>query len=79
MASVAFVPGLWEDPQVFETVQEQLEASNIPMLATSFVSTGKSSPNNPTMHDGVKAVRSQIEWLVNEEKDMLLVLHSAGR
>ena len=78
MATVVFVPGFWEGPEVFAAVQQALKATSIHTVTASLVSTGRSSPNNPTMHDDVAAVRSLVESLLHEQKEVILVLHSAA-
>ena len=81
--TILFVPGLWEGPTVFESVAGLLQtggrAEGLSTEIASLVSTGKTSPGNPTMKDDVAAVHTHLKSLIEEAgKEVLLVVHSAG-
>jgi pimeloyl-ACP methyl ester carboxylesterase len=77
--TILFVPGLWEGPSVFTTVIHSLHTLSYPTQTISLPSTGSNSPGNPTMRDDEATVRSVLQKLiVEEEKDVMMVMHSAG-
>jgi hypothetical protein len=76
--TIIFVPGLWEGPTVFEKVTSILQSQGYTTQAASLVSTGTTSPGNPTMNDDIANIRSTISKVVEAEQEVLLVLHSAG-
>lgn len=77
-SSIVFVPGFWEGPEVFSSVASTLESLGYAVTIAKLVSTGTSSPGNPTFGDDVRGVRQAIEPLVDAEKEVVLVMHSAG-
>jgi pimeloyl-ACP methyl ester carboxylesterase len=78
MPTIVFVPGLWEGPMVYSQVESSLKALGYPTHLCSLLSTGTKSPGNPSMKDDIEAIRSDLLRLVEEGKDLVLVLHSAG-
>ena len=76
--TIAIVPGLWEGPTVFDNVASQLKAAGFETTIAVLPSTGTKSPGNPGLKDDVAAVRKHIRGHVDQDKDVLLVLHSAG-
>ncbi|KAL8760292.1 MAG: hypothetical protein Q9184_003387 [Pyrenodesmia sp. 2 TL-2023] len=76
---IFLIPGFWEGPSVYDSVLHSLQTHHYPVQTIPLPSTGQASPNNPSMRDDVAAIRSVIASLVEEEeKEVLLVLHSAG-
>ena len=76
---ILLIPGFWEGTSVFDVVITSLRAHGYNAQAIPLSSTGHASPNNPSMKDDVAEIRSVIAPLVErEEKDVVLVLHSAG-
>lgn len=76
---ILLVPGFWEGTSIYDAVITSLQAHGYTAQAIPLSSTGHASPNNPSMKDDVACIRSVIAPLVEqEEKDVLLVLHSAG-
>ncbi|KAL8917845.1 MAG: hypothetical protein Q9172_005667 [Xanthocarpia lactea] len=76
---VVLIPGFWEGPSVYDAVVSSLKAHSYSAQTIPLCSTGQPSPNNPSMKDDVAVFRSVIAPLVEkEEKDVLLILHSAG-
>lgn len=76
---VVFVPGFWEGISAFDSVSIELKTVHgYSTAAVPLASTGTASPGNPTLKDDVRGIRSAIEPLVQDGKELLLVLHSAG-
>ncbi|MCJ1309511.1 hypothetical protein MMC25_003171 [Agyrium rufum] len=77
--TIVFVPGLWEGSSVFFSLATTLQQEGYEAVTAELVSSGTSSPGNPSLHDDVAAIRKVIAPLIEiEGKDVLLVLHSAG-
>ncbi|KFZ04267.1 hypothetical protein V501_09207, partial [Pseudogymnoascus sp. VKM F-4519 (FW-2642)] len=76
--TILLVPGLWEGPTVFAQVSTLLEYSGYSTQTASLPSTGSLSPGNPNMNDDILSIRVVISQLVQSNKEVLLVLHSAG-
>ncbi|TVY48645.1 hypothetical protein LOCC1_G003961 [Lachnellula occidentalis] len=75
--TILFVPGYWEGPATFEHVISLLVSQGYPTEITELVSTGTTSPGNPSMLDDIAAIRLEVQKLVQEEeKDVILVVHS---
>jgi pimeloyl-ACP methyl ester carboxylesterase len=77
--TIVFVPGIWEGPTVFTSLSTTLQALGYPTETATIPSTGTSSPGNPSMRDDEQAIRYIVKRLViDEEKTVILVCHSAG-
>src|SRR5277367_2723445 len=78
--TIVFVPGLWEGPTVFASLANTLESPlhNYPTLSITLPNTGKVSPDNGTLQGDVRGIRKQMEPLIEAEKEIILVMHSAG-
>ena len=77
--TVLFVPGLWEGSAVFGPVSMLLNTAGYSTETASIASTGHISPNAPTMDDDIAAVHAHLSKLIEtEEKEVVLVCHSAG-
>ena len=74
---LAFVPGFWEGTEPFDHVRSLL-SEEFHTVICPLLSTGTTSPGNPTMADDIAAIRSSIESLITQEKEVVMVLHSAG-
>ncbi|KAL5350920.1 hypothetical protein ACLOAV_004493 [Pseudogymnoascus australis] len=77
-ATILMVPGLWEGTIVFTQVSTLLGFFGYTTEIASLPSTGSLSPDNPTMNDDILSIRAVISQLVQSNKKVLLVLHSAG-
>ncbi|KAI1342848.1 hypothetical protein F5Y15DRAFT_412524 [Xylariaceae sp. FL0016] len=77
-STVLFVPGSWEGPAVFDQVRQLLEAKSIPTAAAPLASTGKRSPDAPSLQEHMAAVRDVILSHVDAGREVVLVLHSGG-
>ena len=76
--TIVFVPGIWEGPSVFDGVSKTLQSYGYSTAYAPLASTGHASPGNPTLLDDVQHIRSAIEPIVEEGKEIILVGHSAG-
>ena len=76
--TILFVPGFWEGPAPFAHVSSLLQSEGYSTQVTALPSTGTLSPGNPNMRDDIAAVRSVVEKLVDADKEVVMVLHSAG-
>ncbi|MCJ1403203.1 hypothetical protein MMC11_006426 [Xylographa trunciseda] len=77
--TLVFVPGIWVGPVVYDSVTATLrDPHGYTTTAISLPSTGKESPNAPSMKDDADAIRAGIEPLLDEGKELVLILHSAG-
>jgi pimeloyl-ACP methyl ester carboxylesterase len=77
--TIVFVPGIWEGPTVFTPLSTTLQTLGYPTETATLPSTGTSSPGNPSMRDDEQAIRYIVKRLViDEEKTVILVCHSAG-
>ncbi|MCJ1353416.1 MAG: hypothetical protein MMC33_003402 [Icmadophila ericetorum] len=55
-----------------------LQSQGYATESVSLPSTGTISPGNPKMNDDIAAIRSIVEKLVEQEEEVLMVMHSAG-
>jgi len=76
--TLVFVPGIWEGPSIFDIVRDSLRAYGYNSVYAPLASTGKASPGNPTLLDDVQHIRNVIKPLVEEDKEVVVVGHSAG-
>lgn len=76
--TIVFVPGLWEGPTVFEQTALLLRVAGFETDTAALLSTGTKSPGNPTMEDDMAAIRKVVASYVEQDKDVVLVPHSAG-
>ena len=74
---IAFVPGFWEGSEPYEKVISLLSKS-FQTVICPLISTGTTSPGNPSMEDDIAAIRKSVETILAEEKDVIMVMHSAG-
>ncbi|KAL8794428.1 MAG: hypothetical protein Q9195_003015 [Heterodermia aff. obscurata] len=76
--NLLMVPGFWVGTEPFENVSSLLAERGFSTVFAPLASTGTTSPGNPSMHDDIAAIRLSVEALVTAEKDVVMVLHSAG-
>jgi pimeloyl-ACP methyl ester carboxylesterase len=76
--TLVFVPGIWEGTSVFEAVASSLREHGYSTVYAPLASTGHASPGNPTLLDDVQHIRNVIMPLVENEKNVIVVGHSAG-
>ena len=78
---IVCVPGFWEGPACFDRCAEQLRKAGYTVHAASLLSTSvpfSEDPKSPNMHHDVQQIRSLIDQLVNLDRSLILLLHSAG-
>lgn len=75
---VLLVPGFWEGPSVFEPLAECFNRENIKTKTISLLSTGHTSPGNPSMADDIEHVRKAVREAIADKNEVVLFLHSAG-
>ena len=75
---ILFVAGFWEGTSVFDSLVSLLRSHNYLADVIPLPSTGTKSPGNPSMKDDVAAIRKAITSTIDEDGEVLLVLHSAG-
>ncbi|KIX92919.1 uncharacterized protein Z520_11395 [Fonsecaea multimorphosa CBS 102226] len=69
--------GAWHGPAHFEPVKSRFEALGFTMLCPQQPSTGAVPPTR-TLYDDAAHVRAELEQLVEQGKEVLLVMHSYG-
>ena len=75
------MPGFWEGSSVFGRCKKLLRRAGYVVHVASLLSTGipfTESPKSPTLQDDVKHIRSVIQQLVELDRELVLVCHSAG-
>jgi pimeloyl-ACP methyl ester carboxylesterase len=79
--TIVIVPGLWLGPRPYELLVEEMKKlapSLIDFIYAPLISTGTSSPGNPTMYDDAMGIREIIKPLAEAGKRLVIVGHSAG-
>lgn len=78
--SIFIVPGIYEGPAVFAPLAADLRAAGYGVHVTHLLSTGTRSPGNPSMHDDVSLIASELSREVEAagEDGVVAVMHSAG-
>lgn len=77
LPALVFVPGEWHGPEIFDEVRANLNERGYPTEAATLVTHGATDPNIGLAED-VANVRSKIERLVEDGKDVVVVAHSYG-
>lgn len=77
--TLVFISGFWEGPAVYSKVINILNTEHIyPTQVIPLVSTGTEAPTAKTFYSDVDAIREAVGTLVNEGREILLIMHSAG-
>ncbi|PVH82890.1 alpha/beta-hydrolase [Cadophora sp. DSE1049] len=77
--TIVLIPGIWVGPKIYDLVSSTLQTHHYPTTTVTLPSTGRPSPGNPSMHDDESFIRSKLSTLIEtEQKDVLIVMHSAG-
>ncbi|KAJ9617091.1 hypothetical protein H2200_000812 [Cladophialophora chaetospira] len=74
---IVFVPGAWHSPDGFHLVVPELQAAGYETRGVTLASVGASTPLKDFQPD-VKAIQDVLKPLVDEGKDIVLVVHSYG-
>ncbi|KAF4445657.1 hypothetical protein F53441_10606 [Fusarium austroafricanum] len=75
--TILFAPGAWHTAACYDIVREQLHARGWSTEAVDYPSVG-AEPPSLGLADDVAAVRQAVEKLVNEGKQVMVVVHSYG-
>jgi hypothetical protein len=78
---IVLVPGFWEGPDSLQSSVQLLRKDGYITHVAPLRSTGvpyRENPKSPSLHDDVATVCSVIKPLVEEGKDIVLLLHSAS-
>ena len=75
--TVVWVPGLLHTPEHFKLIISALAKVSIPSLAISLPNIGAGAAT-AAPYDDLKTIRTKLEELVDEGKEVLLISHSYG-
>ncbi|EAT80994.1 hypothetical protein HBI56_102790 [Parastagonospora nodorum] len=73
--TIVCVPGAWHTPEIYAKVLDILSGHGYPTLALALPSAG-ASPPHADFNGDVKGIRECLTELVEEGKDVVLVMHS---
>lgn len=73
--TIVCVPGAWHTPHVYRKVLEILDGYGYPTVGLPLPSVG-ATPAHTSFDYDVKCIRDCLTELVNEEKEVVLVMHS---
>jgi pimeloyl-ACP methyl ester carboxylesterase len=74
---IVFAPGAWHTPDCFDITREQLHQRGWETEAVAYPSVGAEPPNKG-LADDAAALRSTLEKIADEGKEIVLVVHSYG-
>ncbi|KZF23477.1 alpha/beta-hydrolase [Xylona heveae TC161] len=74
--TLVFIPGAWHTPEYYSNVISQLKASGFPAVALQLPSVGGNDA--VTMTDDASFIQQTTTTLVEEGKDVVLIMHSYG-
>jgi pimeloyl-ACP methyl ester carboxylesterase len=74
--TLVFIPGAWHGPEAFETVISQLKGHGYPVTALHLPSVG--GDLSTTMTDDAAYIQKAVSPLVEDGKEVVLVMHSYG-
>nr|XP_036579911.1 uncharacterized protein CTRU02_09962 [Colletotrichum truncatum]KAF6787667.1 hypothetical protein CTRU02_09962 [Colletotrichum truncatum] len=77
LPTIVFTPGAWHGPQAFDIVRAGLMIKGYDSEAVTLPSVG-AEPPTVGVEDDAAAVRSTLQALANEGKQIVLVAHSYG-
>ncbi len=76
--TVVIVPGFWEGRESFKATTSAIISAGYACTTVQLPSTGTVPPNNPTMHDDTNAIRKVLGEILEQGKEVILAMHSAG-
>jgi hypothetical protein len=76
--TILFVPGVCHTPKHFASLSTHLNASGYPTTTVSLPSVDSSTPNDESVTKDSIHVRSVLESLLDDGKDVVLAAHSYG-
>ena len=74
---IVIVPGAWHSPEAFHLVIDELEAAGYETKGVTLASVGAKTPLKDFQPD-VDAIQQVLKSLVDQGKDIVLVVHSYG-
>ena len=75
--TIVFAPGAWHTPDCFDTLRKELGTRGWTTEAVAYPSAGSEPPTKGVPEDSA-ALRSVLERLAEEGKEIVLVVHSYG-
>ncbi|KAF4957359.1 hypothetical protein FSARC_11321 [Fusarium sarcochroum] len=75
--TIVFAPGAWHTADCFDLVRKELHARNWSTEAVDYPSVGAEPPTKG-LADDVSVVRTTLQRLADEGKEIMLVVHSYG-
>lgn len=70
-------PGAWHTPDCFELIQDKLHAQGYETRGVVYPSVGAEPPDKG-LFDDAAALRAEIEMHANQERQVIVVVHSYG-
>lgn len=77
LPTILFIPGGWHGPETFDDVRNDLSSRGYDTAAVSLPSVG-TTDSNVSLADDTAGVRTMLERLIGEDKDVIVVSHSYG-
>ncbi|PYI09347.1 alpha/beta-hydrolase [Aspergillus sclerotiicarbonarius CBS 121057] len=75
--TIVLVPGAWCTPIIYDPLRAILTSRGLPSISPAHPSIGAEPPSK-TLADDVAHLRSELVALIEEGKDVVVVLHSYG-
>jgi pimeloyl-ACP methyl ester carboxylesterase len=75
--TIILIPGAWHTTEGFGPLKSFLEKAGYPTKAVDLPSAG-AHPGHPNFDQDVAAIRKVVLDLIDEEKDVVVVMHSFG-
>ncbi|KAJ4287560.1 hypothetical protein N0V90_012263 [Kalmusia sp. IMI 367209] len=75
--TIVFAPGAWHTPDCFDITRKQLHQREWETEAVAYPSVGAEPPNKG-LNDDVAVLRTTLERLADDGKEIVLVVHSYG-
>lgn len=77
LPTIVFGPGAWHQPSFFDIVRAELTSHGYESEAVAYPSVGAEPPNKG-LRDDAAALRSALERLADQGKEIVLAVHSYG-
>lgn len=75
--AIVFVPGAWHSPSCFGQVMDRLQAAGYETKGAALALVGAPEPLKDLQPD-IRSIRATVQPLVDQGKDVLIVMHSYG-
>ncbi|PYI00187.1 alpha/beta-hydrolase [Aspergillus ellipticus CBS 707.79] len=76
--TIVFVPGAWHTPAHYEEMLDLLQNAGYPTKSINLPSVNATHPHRQTLAADVDAVRESLLKLVDQGKEVILLMHSYG-